>query len=178
MSWFTDIAGKAEDLLNKVDQTAATALQTKSKQPYDGGSPYRKNYDEPYSSPSSYSPSRALPTQTPSSTSLSGRSSLNSQAAVAPKRTPDSDDEKLLQYLNCNESLPSPNRKGKMQLELPVKKSTANVELLPSKGETMDYFKGTCCYWLKLFQDHPSFTGKSSNQVPILFYGNPIDGTI
>lgn len=28
MSWFTDLAGKAEELLNKVDQTAGSSLNT------------------------------------------------------------------------------------------------------------------------------------------------------
>ena len=28
MSWFTDLAGKAEELLNKVDQTAGASLNT------------------------------------------------------------------------------------------------------------------------------------------------------
>ncbi|KAG7256910.1 hypothetical protein CRUP_036156 [Coryphaenoides rupestris] len=38
MSWFTDLAGKAEDFLNKVDQGAATALQKDGTEyPTDGG---------------------------------------------------------------------------------------------------------------------------------------------
>lgn len=38
MSWFVDVAGKAEELLNRVDKTAAVALQQtelRQKEKYD-----------------------------------------------------------------------------------------------------------------------------------------------
>lgn len=31
MAWFQNLAGKAEDLLNKIDQNAATVLQDSTK---------------------------------------------------------------------------------------------------------------------------------------------------
>ncbi|XP_019953500.1 golgin subfamily A member 5 [Paralichthys olivaceus] len=51
MSWFADLAGKAEDFLNKVDQGAATALsqdQTRSSSfssPYEGESSVKPDYN-------------------------------------------------------------------------------------------------------------------------------------
>ncbi|KAM4625061.1 golgin subfamily A member 5 isoform 2-T2 [Polymixia lowei] len=45
MSWFTDLAGKAEDFLNKVDAGAATALsKTQGGASYDGGSTVTSGY--------------------------------------------------------------------------------------------------------------------------------------
>ncbi|KAM5274258.1 golgin subfamily A member 5 [Ctenodactylus gundi] len=44
MSWFADLAGKAEDLLNRVDQGAATALNRKENA---SNIPYCKNTDYP-----------------------------------------------------------------------------------------------------------------------------------
>ncbi|XP_045864816.1 golgin subfamily A member 5 [Meles meles] len=44
MSWFADLAGKAEDLLNRVDQGAATALSRKENS---GNITYNKNADYP-----------------------------------------------------------------------------------------------------------------------------------
>ncbi|XP_014934397.1 golgin subfamily A member 5 [Acinonyx jubatus] len=44
MSWFADLAGKAEDLLNRVDQGAATALSRKENT---GSITYNKNADYP-----------------------------------------------------------------------------------------------------------------------------------
>lgn len=44
MSWFADLAGKAEDLLNRVDQGAATALSRKENT---SNIPYSKNTDYP-----------------------------------------------------------------------------------------------------------------------------------
>lgn len=44
MSWFADLAGKAEDLLNRVDQGAATALSRKENT---SNIIYSKNTDYP-----------------------------------------------------------------------------------------------------------------------------------
>uniref|UniRef100_A0A674N5H8 Golgin subfamily A member 5 n=1 Tax=Takifugu rubripes TaxID=31033 RepID=A0A674N5H8_TAKRU len=44
MSWFADLAGKAEDFLNKVDQGAATALAKNEE-----GSPYEETVNSKYS---------------------------------------------------------------------------------------------------------------------------------
>lgn len=51
MSWFTDLAGKAEDFLNKVDQGAATALSKSQERtssfssPYDGEATVKPEYN-------------------------------------------------------------------------------------------------------------------------------------
>ncbi|XP_023286190.1 golgin subfamily A member 5 [Seriola lalandi dorsalis] len=51
MSWFTDLAGKAEDFLNKVDQGAATALSKSQERtssfssPYEGESTVKPEYN-------------------------------------------------------------------------------------------------------------------------------------
>ena len=63
------------------------------------------------------SPTRGLLTQT---------KTTSGQRSVVPKKKPESDDEKLLQFLNSSE--PPLPRTGKMQLGTPVKKATFNLE--------------------------------------------------
>ncbi|KAH7939481.1 hypothetical protein HPB52_013160 [Rhipicephalus sanguineus] len=108
MSWFSDIASRAEDLLTKVDQTAASALQKPLLPNTNTGfmsytkSPGRSPQPEPPGvSPltsggftRSPKPSRGL-SLTPSSTS------------VKPKRVEkQASDEKLMEYLNSSEPAP------------------------------------------------------------------------
>ncbi|KAG8177569.1 hypothetical protein JTE90_026196 [Oedothorax gibbosus] len=138
MSWFTDIAGRAEDLLNKVDQTAATALQ-KSKQSKDNISYSREEIEKIINPESSYSPSRGLTKQDTKSSKTS--LTTTGRASAGPKKKPESDDEKLLQFLNCNESLPPPSKTGKMQLGAPVKKTASNLETSSQKRETKEFVK-------------------------------------
>ncbi|XP_054714265.1 golgin subfamily A member 5-like [Uloborus diversus] len=116
MSWFTEIAGKAEDLLNKVDQTAATALQNKTKtHSYSQNNLYYPSAGdrEPgHSSALSYSPSRRIPTSPPRPL---GATKTYVSASTTPGKKPESDDEKLLRYLNCAEALPPPESKPRMK---------------------------------------------------------------
>lgn len=150
MSWFTEIAGKAEDLLNKVDQTAATALQNKTKL---GASDTNIHIDKTISTDvSHYSFDGAYVnlSKTPISSALNAisKSSYNSRA-ITPRKKPESDDEKLLRFLNCEENLPAPSRKykpedAKMSPDKKrIKESHAkpveviqNAELMTQTGET------------------------------------------
>ncbi|GFR31936.1 golgin subfamily A member 5 [Trichonephila clavata] len=113
MSWLSEIAGKAEDLLNRVDQSAATALQNKNKS-------RSKSHLNEISSDSSYSsrpystPLRPSSSTSSSYASVSERKPSYSQSSpYTPKRKSVSDDEKLLEFLNASDSLPTPSRKQK-----------------------------------------------------------------
>ncbi|GBO23525.1 Golgin subfamily A member 5 [Araneus ventricosus] len=111
MSWFSEIAGKAEDLLNRVDQSAAEALQNSAK------SRSRSRLDE-IPSESNYSPSRVYsnPLRPSTSSNAASPSTLErklsySQGTLTPKRKSVSDDEKLFEFLNASDKLPTPSRK-------------------------------------------------------------------
>ncbi|KAF8774776.1 Golgin subfamily A member 5 like protein [Argiope bruennichi] len=122
MSWFSEIAGKAEDLLNRVDQSAAEALQNKSK------SRSRSHLDE-IPSESNYSPSRvySTPLRPPISSNTASPSTLERkssyiQSTATPKRKSVSDDEKLLEFLNANDKLPTSRKERSKITTSPEKK--------------------------------------------------------
>ncbi|GFS79728.1 golgin subfamily A member 5 [Nephila pilipes] len=128
MSWLSEIAGKAEDLLNRVDQSAATALQNKNKS-------RSKTHLNEITSDSSYSPSRpySTPVRPSSSTSSSyvstseRKPSYTQSSPYTPKRKSFSDDEKLLEFLNASDSLPTPIRNQKSKVSSsPEKKHFQN----------------------------------------------------
>lgn len=129
MSWFSDIASRAEDLLTKVDQTAASALQkpllpnTKTGFMSYTKSPGRSPQPDPPSIPPltaggftrSPKPSRGL-SLTPSST------------GVKPKRVEkQASDEKLMEYLNSSEPAPSAPKRSSSQLKIDVESSPAEA---------------------------------------------------
>ncbi|XP_055949143.1 golgin subfamily A member 5-like [Argiope bruennichi] len=123
MSWFSEIAGKAEDLLNRVDQSAAEALQSKSK------SRSRSHLDE-IPSESNYSPSRvySTPLRPPISSNTASPSTLERkssyiQSTATPKRKSVSDDEKLLEFLNANDKLPTSRKERSKITTSPEKKN-------------------------------------------------------
>lgn len=128
MSWFSDIAGKAEDLLNRVDQSAAEALQKNSN------SRSRSGLDE-IPSESKYSPNRAYSNPLRPSTSSNAaspstleRKSSYSQGTLTAKRKSVSDDEKLLEFLNASDKIPTPSRKERPKTSTsPEKKHFAPV---------------------------------------------------
>lgn len=61
MSWFAELAGKAEDFLNKVDQGAATALTKQQIRTSSFSSPYEgESFIKPESSPSDYKTNAAV----------------------------------------------------------------------------------------------------------------------
>uniref|UniRef100_A0A131X9E4 Putative muscle myosin heavy chain n=1 Tax=Hyalomma excavatum TaxID=257692 RepID=A0A131X9E4_9ACAR len=129
MSWFSDIASRAEDLLTKVDQTAASALQkpllpnAKTTFMSYTKSPGRSPQPEPSSASTSMSggfsispkPSRGL-SLTPSSTS------------VKPKRVEkQASDEKLMEYLNSPEPAPQAPKRSSSQLKISPEPSPAEA---------------------------------------------------
>lgn len=148
MSWFTEIAGKAEDLLNRVDQTAATALQNKNKtSPFNSDDQYLKsgpsdeNYRTSFSSTSALSsPQRNKVSK--STRSLENKSFYNPNMPTARKK-PESDDEKLLMFLNSNETL-SEQQKSENLLKTANKPS----ELLPTVSEIDSSVKESKIYFL------------------------------
>lgn len=146
MSWFTEIAGKAEDLLNRVDQTAATALQSKSKTPslksedqYLKSSKNDTKYDPSYSSRSAYS----SPQKTRNSNfgRASENKNLYSSNLSSPRKKPESDDEKLLRFLNSNEALMSEQNKSERRAKAlkTVSKSTEPIELVDGVHRESEY---------------------------------------
>lgn len=119
MSWLTEIAGKAEDLLNKVDQTAATALQNKSKAPlYKAQEQYSKSSDVMYGPTFSSSSASTSPQIKVSKFSRpsENKNSFNPGMST-PRKKPESDDEKLLRFLNSNESLVSDEHSVEKQVK-------------------------------------------------------------
>lgn len=119
MSWLTDIAGKAEDLLNRVDQTAATALQNKSKSqsfsPSEQYTPPRKdsNYDALATS-SAFSTPRRLKSSGYTRLSSQNKQLYNAGISSSRKKS-ESDDEKLLKFLN-ETSTTTEERKSEKQV--------------------------------------------------------------
>lgn len=121
MSWFTDIAGKAEDLLNRVDQTAATALQNKGKtSPFKSGDQFLKSSRSDDNFGTSFSANSAFSSPQKNKASKLTRPSENknlySPSASATRKKPESDDEKLLRFLNSNETILSEQHKPENQM--------------------------------------------------------------
>lgn len=96
MSWFTDLAGKAEQLLNKVDQTAATAF---SKEEITNTSSSLKSF-VPY-----YQHSSEVQQHTPVSVSYQTPlvGSPTSLPSTKPKSKQEIEDEKLFNFLNAED---------------------------------------------------------------------------
>ncbi|XP_075388552.1 golgin subfamily A member 5 [Tenrec ecaudatus] len=129
MSWFTDLAGKAEDLLNRVDQGAATALSRRENPSH---SVYDKRVDGPelHSLPATkaaYISSAAESIRNHQATLLAGTTNVkaglrtqvegSSAAENVPQPRPSSqfvrrkksepDDELLFDFLNSSQKEPS-----------------------------------------------------------------------
>ncbi|XP_042901915.1 golgin subfamily A member 5 isoform X2 [Parasteatoda tepidariorum] len=126
MSWFTEIAGKAEDLLNRVDQKAANALQITSKTTsHDRSISYHEqSFDEQIYAPSEvYSSAKPLITPSVTPKTVEQKATNSSSSSITRKKS-ESDDEKLLRFLN-SEPLPTPTRRVK-------------EKAVPKKEEHMD----------------------------------------
>lgn len=165
MSWFSSIAGKAEQILNQLDEAAATSLKdaglaTPTKTP-----PTQKssNYDDEQSTGLSYEPI-AQPTTTPpprrplSTSSSSTWASSSSWSAPPPllrttsgsrsftnsgrgEGRSQTNDESLMEFLN-SPSLPREKKKTTPTIGQPViEERIKNRKNNTSKGET--------CYILK-----------------------------
>ncbi|GIY88749.1 golgin subfamily A member 5 [Caerostris darwini] len=137
MSWFSEIAGKAEDLLNRVDQSAATALQNAKSRS-------RSRLDE-ISSESNYSPNnyyssplKPLASTSVSSTPVSDRKTSYSQGSITPKRKSVSDDEKLLEFLNASDTFPTPTRKERPKVPSFSEKKHLQSTRLQSQNVPVD----------------------------------------
>lgn len=142
MSWFSDLAGKAEDFLNKMDQGAATAL-TKTQ---DSSSPYGEELPiqaEVYKAAASADPSHPenkpsyisaaagnikksnttllastsntspFPTGSSSGAHTSGKVSTG---FVRPKKEQDVDDDMLFDFLNSSDPPTSSRRDSRREL--------------------------------------------------------------
>lgn len=109
MSWFTDIAGRAEDFLTKMDQTAATALQN-AKLP-NAKTTLMSYAKSPNVGPNAGSTSGSLP-KTTKSTAMS----LTSSNSPKPRRSSlQNSDDKLLEFLNSPEPTPlAPKRSSSL----------------------------------------------------------------
>lgn len=124
MSWFSDIAGRAEDFLTKVDQKAASALQkpllpnaTKNsfmsytKSPATRAAPPSEFPASPLPLPPKFAPSPK-----PSSRGLS---LAGSSTSPKPKRVQaEASDEKLLEFLNSPEPAPQAPKRSPSQSKL------------------------------------------------------------
>lgn len=99
MSWFTDIAGKAEHFLNKVDQGAASALQAEQLQKTYNSKPVTSAYIEPRINEDKSSTFKSASVDQPK---LEKNSSVpkNQSFKTKVKLNNREDDEKLLEYLN------------------------------------------------------------------------------
>lgn len=133
MSWFSDIAGRAEDFLTKVDQTAASALQ---KPLLPGGKPTSYSRSSAAAPRPSTSPGvRVVKHSTPMS--------LTGQFSPVPKKPSNKhSDEKLLEFLNSPEpSSAAPKRtpsQHRLMEELPPPPSKATAGEDSSVPKTKD----------------------------------------
>ncbi|KAL1439488.1 hypothetical protein MTO96_010176 [Rhipicephalus appendiculatus] len=129
MSWFSDIASRAEDLLTKVDQTAASALQKPLLPNAKTGfmsytkSPGRSPQPEP-ASVSQLTSGGFTRSPKPSR----GLSLAPSSTIVKPKRVEkQASDEKLMEYLNSPEPAPQAPKRSSSQLKIDVEPSPAEA---------------------------------------------------
>uniref|UniRef100_A0A7N6AHH5 Golgin subfamily A member 5 n=1 Tax=Anabas testudineus TaxID=64144 RepID=A0A7N6AHH5_ANATE len=140
MSWFADLAGKAEDFLNKVDQGAATALKNQPKtssfsSSYEGEAEtavthhaYASSHDAPsYISAAAGNIKKSSAgleagivnvTTTPSgSGSMVSSSAKSSSSFVRPKKSEQNvDDDMLFDFLNSSDPPVSSRRDSRREL--------------------------------------------------------------
>lgn len=109
MSWFTDIAGRAEDFLTKMDQTAATALQNAKL-------PNAKTTLMSYAKSPNVGPNAGSTSGSLSKTTKSTAMSLTSSSSPKPRRSSlQNSDDKLLEFLNSPElTPPAPKRSSSL----------------------------------------------------------------
>lgn len=167
MSWFADLAGKAEDFLNKVDQGAATALANNQEGSY--SSPYEGALASKYSI-EGYATEAAV-TQHAHSSSATALSYISSAAGnikksnvasipsesgsspagsakvssgfVRPKKEKDLDDYLLFDFLNSSD--PPVSSKGDAKREgvkVAVTTMSSNPQVIPSVPSTPPSTKG------------------------------------
>lgn len=177
MSWFADLAGKAEDLLNRVDQGAATALSRKENT---SGIVYSKSTDYPelhqqntdltyQTGPkATYISSAADNIRNQKATILAGtanvklgsRTSVEASHPVENASVPrpssqfvrrkksEPDDELLFDFLNSSQKEPT----GKVE----VKKERGKTPVLQSSRTTSVSSENTSVTTIKTIEEHPS----------------------
>uniref|UniRef100_A0A8C9DW48 Golgin subfamily A member 5 n=1 Tax=Phocoena sinus TaxID=42100 RepID=A0A8C9DW48_PHOSS len=177
MSWFADLAGKAEDLLNRVDQGAATALSRKENT---SGTVYSKNTDYPelhqqntdltyQTGPkATYISSAADNIRNQKATILAGtanvklgsRTSVEASHPVENASVPrpssqfvrrkksEPDDELLFDFLNSSQKEPA----GKVE----IKKERGKTPVLQSSQTTGVSSENTSVTTIKTIEEHPS----------------------
>ncbi|KAJ0041661.1 hypothetical protein NL108_012041, partial [Boleophthalmus pectinirostris] len=147
MSWFTDLAGRAEDFLNKVDQGAATALSKSQQRTSSFSSPYEEGTgDKPefkpeitpahYTSPQnaqSFISTAAGNIKKSNTTLLAGTANVPSAASggastaksptgfVRPKKSDqDVNDDMLFDFLNSSDPPVGNRRDSKREIKVTV----------------------------------------------------------
>lgn len=177
MSWFADLAGKAEDLLNRVDQGAATALSRKENTSniiYSKNTDYselhQQNTDLTYQtgSKSTYISSAADNIRNQKATILAGTANIKVGArtlgetscpvenASAPRpssqfvrrKKSEPDDELLFDFLNSSQKEPT----GKVE----IKKEKAKTPVLQSSRTSSVNSVNTSVTTIKAVEENPS----------------------
>lgn len=159
MSWFADLAGKAEDFLNKVDQGAATALSQSQQRSSSFSSPYEPelvikteykaevppgHYASPHDATSYITAAagnikRSNPTllagtaNVPSAPSSGPSSAKTSTSFVRPRKSEqDVDDDMLFDFLNSSDPPVANRRDSKRDAIKPPVTETLNPTPPPS----------------------------------------------
>lgn len=176
MSWFADLAGKAEDLLNRVDQGAATALSRKENtsniiysKNTDYPEPHQQNTDLTYTGPKdNYISSAADKIKNQKATVLAGtanakagpRTSVEASHPVENTSVPrpssqfvrrkksEPDDELLFDFLNSSQKEPS----GKVE----IKKERGKIHVLQSSRTASVSSVNPSVNTIKTTEENPS----------------------
>ncbi|XP_059951688.1 golgin subfamily A member 5 [Mesoplodon densirostris] len=177
MSWFADLAGKAEDLLNRVDQGAATALSRKENtsgivysKTTDCPELHQQNTDLTYQTgpKATYISSAADNIRNQKATILAGtanvklgsRTSVEASHPVENASVPrpssqfvrrkksEPDDELLFDFLNSSQKEPT----GKVE----IKKEKGKTPVLQSSRTTSVSSVDTSVTTIKTMEEHPS----------------------
>lgn len=177
MSWFADLAGKAEDLLNRVDQGAATALSRKENTSniiYSKNTDYselhQQNTDLTYQtgSKTTYISSAADNIRNQKATILAGTANVKVgsrtlgetshpvESASAPRpssqfvrrKKSEPDDELLFDFLNSSQKEPT----GKVE----IKKERAKTPVLQSSQTSSVSSVNTSVTTVKAVEENPS----------------------
>ncbi|XP_029094807.1 golgin subfamily A member 5 isoform X3 [Monodon monoceros] len=177
MSWFADLAGKAEDLLNRVDQGAATALSRKENtsgivdsKNTDYPELHQQNTDLTYQTgpKATYISSAADNIRNQKATILAGtanvklgsRTSVEASHPVENASVPrpssqfvrrkksEPDDELLFDFLNSSQKEPT----GKVE----IKKERGKTPVLQSSRTTSVSSENTRVTTVKTIEEHPS----------------------
>ncbi|KAM5242663.1 golgin subfamily A member 5 isoform 1-T2 [Hipposideros larvatus] len=176
MSWFADLAGKAEDLLNRVDQGAATALSRKentSNITYSKNTDYpelhQQNTDLTYTEPKdNYISSAADKIKNQKATILAGTTNVKAgprtameashpvENTSAPRpssqfvrrKKSEPDDELLFDFLNSSQKEPA----GRVE----IKKERGKIHVLQSSRTTSVSSMNSSVNTIKTTEENPS----------------------